>query len=848
MKNNNREVIRLLAGKLYASDSRRNHILAGAAAVSFFLLFSIFSIVVGRINAEKLRFTRMAGTAATTFLEDATMEQAEQIMELDYIQDVGMEYIFGGIYRGEKEIGARVYVDKTTFDLMLRPAYTKIYGEYPKEKEEVMLARRTLEGMGIKEPNVGMGIKLITEGGREEEFILSGFYTEFMGEEQSPYGFFSKRYYEKAGNSTGQAAVLAIRQKDWYDGEGIENMLYRDIPTIDRAQQFIGGDSISYTTVLELVGGLDIGICSALLIILCASMLIYNVTALSLCRDVRQYGLLKTLGTTSWQTVRIILRQIARVLFIGMAAGMAAGGVFVFGVLPRVLEGRYLEGFGEASAIISFHPFLLLGAVLLTAGSTLFSSFIPIWKVGRMAPASSLYYLGGISGTGRKEQKSGRGNQIALMAWRNMFRNRKSAIITLGSLFLGLLTALAAMVLVQGMDYRNKIEQDDDFELSVANAPFLSDGYQEPRLCFDSSFLGQISALDGIREIKRSAGGYLALDSGDTVWQPLLEGSRMGEGMQDNEQDRQHAGHVRKYYMAGYTVVDEAYIDALEKCCSEHGLSLDIEGLREGTSAVAFHFNELSRQLEEESVSYIGESFSLRTFAGKELGEVKFGGYLKRNQKGLPPCETEASTSGYPTLLISRKCLRRLGLYEKIFALNINVDEKMEAEVKYQLNNMLERLRKTYEAQEGEVGAGFFMVSKSDIIASAESELLTVRILMYTVSSLLACMGVFQYFNVTVSSLEARKKEFMVLESLGMTRKQLLRMLVLEGLYYSTLTAAFLVTAGSGVLWLVYCLGKQRVPYMQFYYPAAGLLIMLVLVYAGCICLPLWMLRRKPAV
>lgn len=107
----------------------------------------------------------------------------------------------------------------------------------------------------------------------------------------------------------------------------------------------------------------------------------------------------------------------------------------------------------------------------------------------------------------------------------------------------------------------------------------------------------------------------------------------MGEGMQDNEQDRQHAGHVRKYYMAGYTVVDEAYIDALEKCCSEHGLSLDIEGLREGTSAVAFHFNELSRQLEEESVSYIGESFSLRTFAGKELGEVKFGGYLKRNQK-----------------------------------------------------------------------------------------------------------------------------------------------------------------------------------------------------------------------
>lgn len=79
------------------------------------------------------------------------------------------------------------------------------------------------------------------------------------------------------------------------------------------------------------------------------------------------------------------------------------------------------------------------------------------------------------------------------------------------------------------MDYRNKIEQDDDFELSVANAPFLSDGYQEPRLCFDSSFLGQISALDGIREIKRSAGGIWRLTVGIQYGSPCWRGAAWGK-------------------------------------------------------------------------------------------------------------------------------------------------------------------------------------------------------------------------------------------------------------------------------------------------------------------------------
>lgn len=845
VKNNNQEAIKLLAGKLYAANHRRNYLLTGAVAVSFFLLFSIFSIVFGRIHAEKLKYTRMAGETATTLLEDAVPKQAEQIAKLDYIRDVGMLYILGGIYKEQESVGLRVYVDKTTYHSMLKPAYTSIHGEYPDKRNEVMLSVRTLRQLGITQPEVGRPLKIEGQEGEEEEFVLSGFYTEYLPEEDLPYAFFSEKYYGNQKDSTKQSSFLLIRQKDWYSGEDIEARLYRDIPTIDKAQQFIGGDSVSYTAVLELVGGLDIGVFCAILIVLCAGMLIYNVVAISMRRDIRQYGLLKTIGTTSCQIYRMIWKQAAKILLIGLTLGIIAGGVLIFLILPGILEEKYLEGFGKASAIISFHPLLFLGAIFLTVANTFFCSSMSVRKVGKMAPVEALHYLGGITYTGKKTRCSVKGNQISVMAWRNIFRNRKNALVTLGSLFLGFLVALGAMVIIRGMDYRNMLEQDDDFTLYASSAPFLSEGYLESDIQFDSSFVERIKELDGVEEVKCSVGGYLGLNSDDAVWNPLLTGSRMQKGMQKDKENKVYAEHVRKYYMAGFTVVDKSFIDVLEQCCEKYQLSLDIEGLRKGTSAVAFHFNELSRQLEEEAVSCIGEEFSLKTFSGENLGTMRFGGYLKRNQKGILRCETESSTSGYPTLLISENGLENLRIEGKIFAIKINVALEKEGKIKWKLNHMVAELGKKQKVKEGEFGSEYSLSSKSDTIASVESDLLPVRTLMYVVSALLVCMGLFNYFNVTISSLEARKTEFIVMESLGMTGKQLRKMLILEGFYYSSLIAIFLITAGSGAMRLIYRLGKERIPYMQFYYPGTAMMVLLVMIYAGCICLPLWFFRKN---
>ena len=79
MRNNNREVIGLLAGRQYQSNRGRNTILIAATALAVLMIFCVFSITAGKINTDYLLYMRSSGTAASTTLEYADQNQYEQI-------------------------------------------------------------------------------------------------------------------------------------------------------------------------------------------------------------------------------------------------------------------------------------------------------------------------------------------------------------------------------------------------------------------------------------------------------------------------------------------------------------------------------------------------------------------------------------------------------------------------------------------------------------------------------------------------------------------------------------------------------------------------------------------------
>ena len=73
--------------------------------------------------------------------------------------------------------------------------------------------------------------------------------------------------------------------------------------------------------VTEMGGGYDIAAVMAVVILVAAWLLIYNVLHISYGKDIRRFGLLKTLGTTGRQIRSIAYRQIFKIAVLGCLWG-----------------------------------------------------------------------------------------------------------------------------------------------------------------------------------------------------------------------------------------------------------------------------------------------------------------------------------------------------------------------------------------------------------------------------------------------------------------------------------------------------------------------------------------------
>ena len=105
-------------------------------------------------------------------------------------------------------------------------------------------------------------------------------------------------------------------------------------------------------------------------------------------------------------------------------------------------------------------------------------------------------------------------------------------------------------------------------------------------------------------------------------------------------------------------------------------------------------------------------------------------------------------------------------------------------------------------------------------------------------SIILIFIGMLNFINVMITVVNVRLKELAVLESIGMTKKQIKKMLTLEGLYYGGITTLLISTLGVGIVYIIAELTKQMADYATFVFPTVPLLSMIVLIFALCLITP----------
>lgn len=133
-----------------------------------------------------------------------------------------------------------------------------------------------------------------------------------------------------------------------------------------------------------------------------------------------------------------------------------------------------------------------------------------------------------------------------------------------------------------------------------------------------------------------------------------------------------------------------------------------------------------------------------------------------------------------------------------------NVDEFKDIE--FELNAILINTEDTSKIMD-EVEKIHSGIERTDIQESEKAEksmILIVSIFLYGFITVITLIGITNIFNTITSNMELRQKEFAMLKSIGMTKKEFNRMIRLETLFYGTKSLLYGIVLGLGATFALY--------------------------------------------
>lgn len=315
------------------------------------MITAVFSLGINYKENMDLMEIRSSSTNADVMLAMPTAEQEKEIRSLDYVNTIGIQYRIGSV-TGKNEadrdlVISMQYYDNTEWEKHYKEAISNINGTYPEGENEILLSEDALSQLGIENPKPDMEIPLSyvsKDGEQNDTFTLSGWFSSYTG---TGMAFLSESYCLEHGYTLQNNGVLSMSldrpKENFYD--------IQDDISLNENQTFQGSISLSsssgslYAMVILLV----------FFIIGSGYLLIYNVLYISISRDTRFCGLIKTLGTTERQIKTLVKRQTLTFACIGIPIGIILAGILSFGIVPFLLENAFNSGKSIMDAEIIVH-------------------------------------------------------------------------------------------------------------------------------------------------------------------------------------------------------------------------------------------------------------------------------------------------------------------------------------------------------------------------------------------------------------------------------------------------------------------------------------------------------------
>lgn len=809
--NSNKRVVKKLTSRSLKANRPRNRFVVLAIMLTTWLITSFFSIGLSSYKTFEMQQLKINGTLTDVHLTSPSAQQINKLKELSYIKTVGLYSKVGNVV-STPEMGdlslALLWYDSTEWTTLRKPVIDGLKGKYPEKENEITVPLWILQTMGIDNPQLGMSLPfsyIVNRDGvkfqESSTFELSGWFTDYSHVRTGNSGamLVSGAFAAAHGvdlEHPGQAS-LQFHSKD------IDDLVVRvqQEITMEPNQKLEPVSNISTTSSYRTAtligyGGL------ILFVMLSGYLLIYNVFYISVSRDTRFYGLLRTLGTTQRQIKKMVRAQASRLALIAIPLGLAAGAVTSFLMVPLALNTMDVD----TSIEISFHPLIFLGAALFGFLTTMISAIKPARIAGKVSPIEAVRYTG-IMVKAKTKRGTG-GSKLHRLALRNIFRVKKRALVVFLSLFMGLTTFLVINTLVLSMSTDHFIADYMEHDFTLSNQTFSFEYEGEVKAKITEDMIREIQGMEGITQVYKAYHGFAQMK-----YDPKVFGKYVDEFARlfntDRPTDEQLAEPQSLFSMTHITGIDS---DQLKNMEGKLGITVDMERFEKGEIALLDNFNL--------SGLTIGDTFQISPANNDAASTFEIGGLGDFRSLG-------SSHFVAPNVYVSHAAIEKFMTNPVISELYINANPKDWKTISDQLEGLIGR------------DSELKLESKLSMQKFMESAKQTFYIMGGGIALILAMIGILNYVNIMYTGVVARKLEFAVMESIGMTSKQMRKLLLFEGAGYAIISTLLISTLGTLISYGAYSLFSQEATYAVFSFPVIPLSIAVVLVFGVCLTVPL---------
>lgn len=555
------------------------------------------------------------------------------------------------------------------------------------------------------------------------------------------------------------------------------------------------------------------------IVLVSSVFVIRNGFAISITERLKQYGMLSSIGATKKQIKKSVYFEGFILGLIGIPLGILSG-IFAIYILVNLVN-YILKDYIANRTLLTYSMSWIAIAISIIV------SIVTIWlscrssakKASKITPIEAIRSSEDVKLNSKKIKcpkiitkifKTG-----GEIAYKNLKRSKRKYRTTVISIIVSVVIFIAISSFIQyGFKMSSAYYTEKDYNYEIHTSAIVSPENKEE---FTKEQEKNYKILTDISNLPNA--GDVSINRGNTFE------INMDEKHNSNLTDYGKNIKSKVYDMSEYgnNPVDDINIIALDKKTYEKYLNKiggDYETYKDGAILIDNNINidEKGKRIQESMYTWKKGDNVTGKINGKEYN-IKIVARTEERPNGV---ENMYSYNAY--FIVSEEFINKVGFTSVDLYAKSNDADKLDEEVeKYKNDNKL-------------TNSNLITFNRAKSVREENAFVLVISIFLYGFIGVITLIGITNIFNTITTNMNLRKKEFAMLKSVGMTKKEFNRMIRLESIFYGVKSLVISIPIGIILSYGIYNIFKNSME-MEYILPykAIGVSIIFVAVVIGII-------------